>query len=107
MLGKVYYSRIDLSIGALYGDGAASVAFNLGPHGYENQLIFRNDVYVRTSGSSIDDRISLTIQPIPNFYLRAGLDSIRRHPVNNQVVYFYSAGITFTDEDIKLLFMLK
>ncbi len=107
MLGKVYYDRYDLSIGFLYGDGAASAAIRLGPTGFEEQLTFRSDVYFRTSGSSLDSRLSLTFFPIQNLYLRAGLESLRKLPVNNRYAYFLSAGITFDDDDIKFLLSLK
>ncbi len=108
MLGKVFYKRYDISIGALYGDAAASIQVRLGPIGSEDRLTLRNDVYVRnSSGSAVDDRISVTGQPIPNVYLRAGLESVRGYPGTGQAILFFGAGLTFDDEDIKLLFALK
>lgn len=105
MLGKVFYDRIDLSIGALYGDGTGSVAFRLGPNGYEDRIVLRDDIYFRNSSSGIDNRVTLTVRPYSIAYLRAGLESIRNY--NGQLVFSFGGGITFDDEDIKLLFALK
>lgn len=107
MLGKVWFNRIDLSVGALYGDGAGSAMFLLGPKDKERFFTFRSDFYIRTSGSSLDSRNTLTVMPIENFYLRAGMESVYRNPIDNRFVYFVGTGLTFTDEDIKLLLALK
>lgn len=107
MLGKVYYRRIDLSIGALYGDGTASAQFFLGPSGNESKFAIRNDFYFRTAQSGADDRISLIYNPFMGLYLRAGLESMRPSAQTGRTSYFIGAGISFTDDDIKLLFALK
>ena len=107
MMGKVFFKRFDIAVGALYGDGAGSFGLLLGSSGKEDRLVLRNDLYIRTAGSSLDDRLSLTFQPFPNFFLRAGLESMYRHPINDRIVYYYGVGISFNDEDIKLLFALK
>jgi phospholipid/cholesterol/gamma-HCH transport system substrate-binding protein len=107
MLGKVFFNRIDLSVGALYGDGAASVLLKLGPNGNEKLFQLRNDVYFRNSDSPINDRITLQVQPHDNVYLRGGLEAVTAYPGTGQSIFFYGAGITFDDEDIKLLFAFK
>lgn len=111
MLGKVFWQRLDLSIGALHGDGVASASLNLGPHDRERLLILRNDVYSRGKGTALEDRISLRLQPflrspvLRSVYAVGGLESHR--DVNGQRAWFYGAGISFDDEDIKLLFALR
>ncbi len=108
MIGKVFFNRLDLSVGALYGDGAASASIYLGPTGFENRIQLRNDIYARNVvGSTVDDRVTLTVQPWSGLYLRAGIESFRAYPSNGQAIYFYGAGIRFDDDDIKLLFTLK
>lgn len=109
MLGKVFLRRIDLSAGVLHGFGTLSAALNLGPHDREEMIIFRNDLYSPGKGLPLDDRISLTLRPFINrseilnsFYLTGGFESIRT--VNGATAYFAGAGLTFDDEDIKLLF---
>jgi phospholipid/cholesterol/gamma-HCH transport system substrate-binding protein len=111
MLGKVYYNRIDLSVGALHGDGTASVAFHLGPAEHEDMLSLRSDTYSRGRGFGLDDRLSVSTRPFPrqtamsNIYVRGGLESVKK--VDNRLAYFYGAGLTFDDDDIKLLFSLR
>lgn len=109
MFGHLFFdNRLDLSVGALYGDGAASVALRLGPNGNEEMLVLRDDVYVRNSGSSsVDTRIALTLKPYSSVYLRAGIESIRGYNGGSQIPLFFGAGLSFDDEDIKLLFSLK
>jgi phospholipid/cholesterol/gamma-HCH transport system substrate-binding protein len=109
MLGKVFWDRLDLSIGALYGDGAASIGIRLGPHGNEEAFEIRNDVYSRSAGGLIDDRVTLRLQPfggaLKGIYAKVGIESVRGY--NSNTVYFYGAGLRFDDEDIKLLFALR
>jgi len=105
MLGKVFYNRLDLSVGALYGDGAVSINLWLGPKGEESKIQFRNDVYVRNAVGSIDDRVTLSYFPLPTVYARVGIESFRQY--NGQIPVFFGAGLSFDDEDIKLLFALK
>jgi phospholipid/cholesterol/gamma-HCH transport system substrate-binding protein len=107
MLGKVFFNRYDFSVGALYGDGTVSLGLNLGPSGHEEMVQLRNDVYSRSSTGSVDDRLTLTVQPWSGVYLRAGLESFRNHPTNGKTVFLIGAGLRFDDEDIKLLFTLK
>lgn len=102
MIGKVFWQRIDLSVGALHGDGALSSTFNFGPTGSEERIQLTNDLYSgRRKGTSFDDRISIVVRPFLTAYLRAGVESIREH------AWFYGAGIAFSDDDIKMLFALR
>ncbi len=105
MLGKVFFRRLDLSAGALFGDGAVSVTLRLGPKGFEERVILRNDLYVRNSASSLNDRVTLSAMPIQNLYLRAGVESFQSF--NGQIPFFFGGGLSFDDEDIKLLFAFK
>jgi len=111
MLGKVFLDhRLDLSAGALYGDGAGSVIYNLGPLGEEEKINFRADVYFRSSVGAIDSRLTLNYQPfggvLHNFYLRCGIESFRPY----QGIFpalLLGGGLSFDDEDIKVLFSLR
>lgn len=108
MFGKVFYNnRLDLSLGVLYGDATASVGLQLGPVGMEDRIKLTNDIYSRSGPGehSPNDRITLTLQPYMGIYVNGGIDSLYR--VNNSLTFFYGAGITFDDEDIKLLFALR
>src|SRR5690606_37569688 len=99
------YNRLDVAIGALYGDGAVSLGVRLGPTGDEERFVIRNDVYVRNSATPVNDRISITAYPFKNVYLRAGLEAFSTH--NGKLPFLVGAGISFDDEDIKLLFALR
>jgi len=111
MLGKVLWHRLDLSAGILHSDGTVSVGIQAGPHEIEDALVLRNDIYTRGSASGIDDRISLMGRPLPKtnllntLYIQAGLESLKK--VNGKLDWFFGGGITFDDEDIKLLFAFK
>ena len=105
MMGKVFFERFDASVGVLYNDAVASLSVRLGPKGSEEKIQLRNDIYIRNSGSSLDDRVTLSYFPVNNFYLRGGLDSFNQ--VNGKTSFVLGAGITFDDEDIKLLFAFK
>jgi phospholipid/cholesterol/gamma-HCH transport system substrate-binding protein len=114
MVGKVLWNRLDLSVGALNGDGALSVLFKFGPNGREELAMLRNDVYSRGSEFGIDDRITGIFKPwegSPNpwhaIYLQAGLEGFRTAPTGGVLPWFYGAGISFDDEDIKILFALR
>lgn len=102
MLGKVFFRRLDLSVGALHGDGALSVKFLFGPTGYEDRLSVSNDLYARVGGSGVDDRLVAQFRPWGPAYVRGGFESFRK--VNGQTQFLYGAGITFDDEDIKFIF---
>jgi ABC-type transporter Mla subunit MlaD len=107
MVGKVYWNRFDVSLGALYGDGAASLMLNLGPFGAENRIQLRNDIYVRNAVGSFDDRATLILKPIENISLRVGFDSVRGvfgSGTPGGADFIYGANVTFTDNDIKLIF---
>lgn len=41
MMGKVFWNRLDLAVGFLYGDGAATVALRLGPNGNESFIFYQ------------------------------------------------------------------
>jgi phospholipid/cholesterol/gamma-HCH transport system substrate-binding protein len=111
MIGKVWWNRVDTSIGVLHDDGTVSVQLDLGPPGHEDTFFFRNDLYSRTANdtgtndSGIDDRVSVQIRPFMSVYVRGGVESFRR--VNGQFPFFFGAGVAFDDDDIKLLFALK
>ncbi len=111
MLGKVLYNRIDVAAGALHGDGAASVGLYLGPVGYENMLILKNDVYVRGKGVGLNDRLSIIARPfahsdlLSSFFFTGGIESFKKY--NNKIPYLFGAGVSFSDDDIKLLFAFK
>lgn len=105
MVGKVFYDdRLDLSIGALYGDGAVSAMVNLGPRMAETTVQVRSDFYIRGNGIPWDLRTEAYLRPFLNVYLLAGLESIRQ--VNGVLNFTYGGGVAFDDEGIKLLFAL-
>ena len=118
MLGKVYWGkRVDLSVGALYGDGAVSAKFNVGPSESEEMFQVRVDGYIRNAAgirtvegqsqsSGLDSRLTVSFLPIPYAYVRAGVESLRQFS-EKSANYFVGAGITFDDEDIKLLLSLR
>ncbi|MFZ9594571.1 MAG: MlaD family protein [Bdellovibrionia bacterium] len=107
MIGKVFWNRLDLSVGALYGDGAASLKLNLGPEGSEEMVQIRNDVYLRTNSAGIDDRLYLSFRPHPHVYLLGGVESFKNSSGAFQPSFLYGAGMSFDDDDIKLLFSLR
>jgi phospholipid/cholesterol/gamma-HCH transport system substrate-binding protein len=106
MVGKVWWNRLDTSLGVLYDDGTLSVAVNLGPVGKEEAIRVRNDLYARTaSENGIDDRISAIVRPWLSVYVAGGLESV--HQVDGKIPFFFGAGVQFDDEDIKILFALR
>ncbi len=107
MMGKIFWNRLDLSVGVLYGDGAGSAKILLGPNGSERTFEIRNDLYLRTNSAGVDDRLTFTTRPFSNLYVNAALESVRGMPGTGQAVYSFGAGISFDDEDIKLLFALR
>ncbi len=111
MIGKVFWRRLDLAAGFLYGDGAVSIGVNLGSYGFEDRFSFVTNVYAqtRTATPQVDARLHLNWFPtqspyLKNVYLYGGLESVRR--VNNQIAYTVGAGVSFNDQDIKMLFSL-
>jgi hypothetical protein len=111
MLGKVFYHRFDFSLGALYGDGAVSAQIFLGPVGSEDLFSFRTDIYVRNnSGSPMGERLSVQMRPFSNLYVRAGVESFQNYNGpggTGGLPLFVGGGLSFDDEDIKLLFTFK
>ena len=105
MFGQLLFDRVDLSLGALYGDGSVSFALRLGPKGEEERIILRNDVYSRTGDNGIGDRINVIVKPFMSLYVRAGVETLQT--INGTTAYSYGAGVQFDDEDIKLLFALR
>ncbi|MGK5084862.1 MlaD family protein [Bdellovibrionota bacterium FG-1] len=103
MLGRIWEKRFEAALGVLHDDAVVTLALNLGPPGDEQRLRFSNDVY--SSGSSIDDRIAVQYRVYSGVYVRAGLDSV--HTVGSKYPLFVGAGVSFDDEDIKLLFALR
>jgi phospholipid/cholesterol/gamma-HCH transport system substrate-binding protein len=109
MLGKTYLrNRLDFSVGFLYGDGCVSVKTNIGPSDHVEWAYLRDDVYGLQNNGGIADRLSAVVHPIPYFrtiYLSAAMEDFRK--VNGHYNFFYGAGVSFDDDDIKLLFTLK
>jgi len=103
MLGNVFFQRLDVSVGVLYGDGTLSTAYRLGPTGHEDVFQVRNDIYSHVG--VLDDRISAQYTAWGALYVNAGLESF--HTVSGSIPVYVGAGVRFDDEDIKLLFMLK
>jgi phospholipid/cholesterol/gamma-HCH transport system substrate-binding protein len=107
MIGKHLNRRLDVAVGLLYGDGAASLNFNLGPQEDMESLQLKGDLYFRSQSSGgtwtalPDGRISLIYQPYSIFFLNGGVEGFRR--VNGTFSAFYGGGIRFDDEDIRLL----
>lgn len=110
-VGIIFWDFLDLSLGFLHGDGAASAALLLGEYGLEHRLKIQNDIYARTEGidetTTIHDRLYLTWFPsrspyLEALYLTGGLETFRK--VDGKVSYFFGAGIGFNDQDIKMLF---
>lgn len=104
-LGKVFFRRLDLSVGLLYGDGTGSVKLNIGPHDREDHLQLNADVYSRGTGLGIDQRVYLLLRPWWTTWVNGGFESLRK--VNGKTNWMVGAGITFDDEDIKLLFAFR
>jgi hypothetical protein len=105
MIGKLFFDRrLDLSIGALYGDGAVSAAINFGPLGREDYLQLRGDVYSRGQDVPTDGRLTLTAKVYQGLYVDGGLESFRK--IEGKTAWSYGAGVAFDDEDIKMLFTL-
>lgn len=111
MLGKILWNRVDVSAGALHGDGAISIGLNIGPVGFENMAIIRNDIYVRGRGVGLNDRLTATIRPFAHaellnaIYVTGGIESFRKF--DGKTPFLFGAGVTFNDEDIKLLFAFR
>ncbi len=106
MVGKTFLNRINLAVGALYGDGAITAGLFLGPHNHESMIDLRIDGYSRAGASSpIDGRVTLAIKPFWGVYIKGGVESINSLGSNSQ--YYAGAGISFDDDDIKILFALK
>ncbi|MBY0470454.1 MlaD family protein [bacterium] len=111
MLGKVFVDRIDLSAGIFNNDGTASLQFLAGPDGSERMFAIRGDGYSRKSLNGIQARATFTTRPLINsklfssVYLTGGIDSLQR--VNGNLPFFFGAGLSFDDQDIKILFALR
>jgi hypothetical protein len=111
MLGRLFYERINLAAGVLHGDGAVSAQIFLGPQSYPEWASIRGDTYSRGKGYGLDERVNFRLKPFNNarpfnaLFFEAGVESI--HKINNKSPMYFGAGISFDDEDIKLLFALK
>ncbi len=105
MLGKVFYQRLDLSAGVLHNDGALSVSGYLWKKGEEDRLRATVDLYSRALGQGLDTRLSATARLVSSVYLTAGLETLTQ--VNGQLNYYAGAGVSFDDEDIKILFAFR
>lgn len=107
MIGKRLNRRLDVSIGLVYGDGAASMNLNLGPAEDMESVQLRTELYFRAQADGLawtskpDGRIYAIYQPYSIFYLSAGIEGFRT--VNGSLSAFYGGGIRFEDEDIRLL----
>jgi len=110
MLGKVFFDRYDFSAGVLHGDGAIGITLHLGPR-YDverfqlvNQVFSgtltggRNQIHVRSFAQAFPSRSPY----LRTIYLRAGVESYRT--VGGKIPYFLGLGLSFSDDDIKLLF---
>lgn len=105
MIGQRFFDhRLDLSIGALYGDGAVSAMINLWKTGEEDKFQIRGDLYSRGSNNPTDARVTVTVRPFMAGYVNGGVESLRK--VNGLVAWSYGAGVSFDDDDIKMLFSL-
>jgi len=109
MLGKVFFGRLDLAIGLKHGDTTLRSAIWLGPEGREDHLKIVNEVYSRPPGVStfsrrVSDRVFLEYNPMLTVYLKAGIESVFR--INGKMAYSFGAGLSFDDDDIKILFSL-
>ena len=103
MVGEVWWKRVDLSIGALFGDGALSMQLNLGPKDNETRIQVRNDIY--SGESKLNSRLTAIVRPFKALYVKGGIESFRT--IEGEMSYFVGAGVRFEDEDIKLLFALR
>ncbi len=108
MVGKIFYNRLDLSMGMTYGDGTASVGLNLGPADSVESIQFKNDLFFRPNNQvgnwSVrpDFRSYLILQPFSILYLDGGIEGLRE--VNGKMSFLFGGGLRFDDDDIKLLF---
>ena len=109
MVGKtLLQGRLDFSVGFLYGDGTGSVKANFGPADRIEMFSLRDDIYGLQNNGGIANRVSAIAHVIPffpNLYLTAAMEDFRK--VNGLFNFYYGGGISFDDEDIKLLFTLK
>jgi phospholipid/cholesterol/gamma-HCH transport system substrate-binding protein len=109
MLGKVFWDRLDLALGLRFGDAMLSIGILMGPNDREEMFVLRNDLYTRGQQFPFDYRATLSIRPLimtrlfSSIYIHGGLESVYMH-TNGMPKLFYGAGLTFDDEDIKLLF---
>lgn len=106
MLGTIYQERWDLSVGFLHGEGTISVAYLLGSAPKERDWEARVEAYTTGTASSTsgsyDARFFILYRLKDLFYVKGGLEGFRR--VNGVLPFFAGAGISFDDEDVKLLF---
>lgn len=112
-LGKVFWRRLDLSIGLLHGDGAVSFEFDVGPAEKETMIRLHGDLYARGRGVAINKRIWARFQPLigtgtvfGNLYLQAGVESFINNPTPD-LPFSMAAGLTFDDEDLRVLFAFR
>jgi len=106
MLGKLFFNnRLDLSLGVLYGDGAVSGSVHLGPKGDEERYRITSDIYSRALGGGVEVRLSAWGKVYEGLYFTAGAETL--HEVSGKFNYFYGAGVSFDDEDIKILFAFR
>jgi phospholipid/cholesterol/gamma-HCH transport system substrate-binding protein len=110
-MGRVFFRRLDLSIGLLHGDGAFSTELNLGPTDREEMFRIQGDIYARGRGVPTNGRAFAILQPFINspglgaIYVKGGLESFRK--INNTVNYSIGAGLMFDDEDLRILFAFR
>lgn len=111
MIGKILWRRLDLGIGALHGDGVISTSLLLGPSNRESLFRLRADVYTRVGGSGFDYRLSSVLKPWEGsfnpwsaIYVTGGVEGFSTINTGGVMPTFFGAGVSFDDEDIKLLF---
>jgi len=108
-LGKTFFSnRLNLAVGVLFNDAAGTISTRLGPTGREDMIEPRVDIYTRGWGTNagLNARAILTVRPLWAIYVQGGVDAFRLDAGQN-LPFFAGAGLSFEDEDIKLLFALR
>ncbi|NDD92279.1 MCE family protein, partial [bacterium] len=101
MFGKVFLKRLDLSLGILHSDGTVSAGILLGPSGDEERIRFAADIYSLGKTDGMTSRISGWARVYQGLYVTSGMESLKEF--NGKANYFYGAGVSFDDEDIKIL----
>ncbi|MBU6374874.1 MAG: MCE family protein [Bdellovibrionales bacterium] len=105
MFGKVFRHRLDLSLGILHSDGTVSAGIYLGPKGDEERFRVTADIYSLGKVEGITSRVSGWARVYQGLYVTSGMESLKQFA--GKTNYFYGAGVSFDDEDIKILFAFR